>query len=149
MVEIKNIVLFRQGKLGTTPLISSAIYEQKKAFGQWLLTLRTPLFIRDPLFAQPWYANAGNFPGILIDEVFYNPARSRGLLEGGGLEGLVKRHHFNTLLLTADDELVECAQQSGYTLIPTPPERAYYQDTVSPVTVGPLLLFVYDAKIRR
>jgi len=107
-----------------------------------VLTLSPPLYIHDPLFAQPWYANAGNFPGILIDPVFYDRAKSIGLLEGGGLQSLVKKHYFKTLLLTADDELAKVAKQSGYTQVTIPPDHAYYQSCIFPWKEGPLLMFI-------
>ncbi len=144
MLPAKNLLLFRQGKMGTLPLVSTADYEEKKNFGRWLQTLPPPLFIRDHLFAQPWYSNAGKYPAIMIDECFYDQAKTDGVLEGDGIEDLVLAHYFHTLILDVQDEMIPFAKQAGYTEIPISPEFAAYQSSLYPYKVGPLKMFVHE-----
>jgi hypothetical protein len=133
---------YRRGKMGHALLVSQNDYESRVLFGHWLQTLQVPVFIRDSLFAMPWYANDNHYPAIIFDPIFHGRAAALGLLEGGGVESLVRKRYFATLLLAADDKLIRVSMESGYAEVPIPEDRRFFRSCESSEMIGPLVLLV-------
>jgi hypothetical protein len=86
--------------------------------GEAVSRLRPPVYIDDDIFAQPWFANGNQYPAVVIDLVFFDTARSKGIV-GDGLEGLVRRRYFGTLVLQSDSYLRAAAAEAGYRIVGT------------------------------
>lgn len=73
-----------------------------------------------PVYCQPALSGlAWNLPlpAYLFDDYpyFHEPARRRGLLRGGGLEGLIETQYFQTMILESDNErMLDAATEAGY-----------------------------------
>jgi hypothetical protein len=72
-----------------------------------------PVFTDDELFAQPSYATGGAYPTVMIDHVFYDAARAKGLV-GGGLERLFADRYFASAVVPPSSALLTVALRAGY-----------------------------------
>ena len=125
-VPTAQLILFdRIGDLnfGTSQEVAAA-----RHIAAVLSTLPKPAFVEQHMFALPWYSTNDRYPAVVLDDYYYNtvPARAR-VRQIGGLESLVTRGTFPTLLLTGQFRLNDTARQKGYersdVLEPTPPWR--------------------------
>jgi hypothetical protein len=57
----------------------------------------------------------------VLDNYLFLPARSAGRVTGGGIDGLIERRHFGSLLLTGVLNLDETARRAGYVQARLPP----------------------------
>ena len=86
-------------------------------------TLPHPAFTDDELFAQPRYATADRYPTVMLDHVFYDAARSKGLV-GRGVEGLFADRYFAAAVLPDSSAFLTPALAAGYHLAGTIPQTA-------------------------
>jgi len=84
--------------------------------------LPQPVFTDDEIFAQPWHATGNRYPTVLIDHVFYDVARGRGLT-GRGFEGLIADRYFGAIVVPASSTVVVTAIRAGYRVTATVPQE--------------------------
>jgi hypothetical protein len=113
-------------RMGPITRVSSEERAQRRGFGEFLAAQPAPLFIRDEIFSLPWFSNAGRYPAIIVDPIFYFAAQRKGRLEGGGLAELVREHWFASLYLEPADELYQPALVAGYRVRPIDPRYRSY-----------------------
>src|SRR5439155_18921768 len=53
--------------------------EHRRRLEEVVATLPHPVFTADEMFAQPWHATGNQYPTVMLDHVFYDAARSKGL----------------------------------------------------------------------
>jgi hypothetical protein len=107
-------------KVGNLTVASAEEYEQKKSLATFLDRLPKPAYVEDGMLAQPWHSNNCKYPAIVLDIVFYYKARAHGWMENGGIEELVAKHAFRSLLIKGRPLSREAALQSGYQPVPFP-----------------------------
>jgi hypothetical protein len=100
--------------IGNLSRFTAAEYRRREALAAYLANLPKPIFIRDALFALPWYAGENRAPAFLIEPDVWNMFKRAKLIQGDGLAGFVRARYFATLLLSADDELYPVALAAGY-----------------------------------
>jgi hypothetical protein len=96
--------------LGAPPEQTAA----RRALADFVRTLPRPVFVADEVLAQPWISNASHYPAFLIDPVFWVPAEQRGIIEEGGIRGLIGKRYFGALLVAKNSALHEAALAAGY-----------------------------------
>lgn len=94
--------------------ISRTEYEQRVEFARAFATLPKPVYVEDDMFGQPWFATESQHPAVILDRVYYDTALAEGKIEGG-LEALIRKRHFASLLImTPPWYLQRAALESGY-----------------------------------
>ncbi len=106
--------LVRPNHFGVQRLLTAERLAARESFGKYIKTLPAPVFIDEEVFAQPWFSTAGKYPAVVLDHVFYDAARAKGLLQGGGVGEWVREGHFRTLLIEETDELFPIARECGF-----------------------------------
>lgn len=95
--------------------------EQRRSLATRIAALPIPVYTEDDLFALPWFATGNRYPALVLDHVFFDAARPKGLV-GEGVEGLIRDHYFGALVLPASSYLVPPAVSAGYSLADTIPQ---------------------------
>ena len=80
----------------------------------YLQTLSKPIFVDDDTFALPWIVNEERYPAFPLDDIYYVEAKTKGIVEEGGFEDLIKRGCFGTLLLPESNSWVPIAVDAQY-----------------------------------
>jgi hypothetical protein len=107
--------LIRPGSFGSVRLETSAAQVAELERARNLAAKQTRSVLCEPaLWGLAWDPP---FPTYVFDDYpyFHEPARRRGLLRAGGLEGLFARRHFGLIILDpADERLGNAALAAGY-----------------------------------
>lgn len=99
-------------------LTTPAAYAQRQRFAATVAGLPQPVFTDDELFAQPWHATGNRYPTVILDHVFYDAARPKGLV-GRGVEGLFADHYFAAAVVPDSSAFLVPAIRAGYRLTGT------------------------------
>lgn len=134
------LVQVRGVSLGNVIKLSAPQLEQRRRFAAWMRTLPTPLWIRDGMLQQPWFATANTYPAFLVDMDFENAAWDRLMLEGQGFAEWIKRRHFAALVVSPHDWLRRVALRAGYEEAPLPAEFSWLPNEFGRDLEGPVLL---------
>lgn len=113
----------------TTP---AAVRDRERVAAEFA-KLPHPVFTDDELFAQPWHATGDTYPTVILDHVFYDAARSRGLV-GRGVEGLFEDRYFAAAVIPDSSAMLTPAIRAGYRLA----------GTITRTTGEPLRILVRD-----
>jgi hypothetical protein len=100
----------------------SALHDRERVAAVFA-TLPPPVFTDDELFAQPRYATGDRYPTVMLDHVFYDTARSKGLV-GRGVDGLFADRYFAAAVLPDSSAFLTPALAAGYHLGGTIPQAA-------------------------
>jgi hypothetical protein len=92
-------------------------------------TLPHPVFTDDEVFAQPWHATGNRYPTVILDHVFYDAARSKGLV-GRGVEGLFADRYFAAAVVPDSSAFLTPAIRAGYR-----PAGTVLQTTTEPLRI--------------
>jgi hypothetical protein len=127
------------GKKDMVPIATASEYRDAVALRNRLAELKKPLFTTDGVFALPWNSTENGAPAIVLDPNFQEAARSHE--QNGGIEGMLQRGEFSTVMLASTDfvylkslnpgyrKVGESVQQgipySIYEFNPTPPATLY------------------------
>ncbi|HEY1380661.1 MAG TPA: hypothetical protein VGF55_27920, partial [Gemmataceae bacterium] len=77
--------------------------------------LPSPVYVvGDEVLSQPWISTGGQYPAFVTDPVVYEEAEARGLLQGGGIRGLVRRRRFGAVVARQGDPILDVAKDAGY-----------------------------------
>lgn len=94
---------------------SAQEYAMRAALRDRMRTLPSPVYVDDDLLAQPWNATGDRYPAIVIDHIFYDSAHGHGLIEDGGVVGLIERRYFGTVVAFVPPfYLLRAARDAGY-----------------------------------
>jgi hypothetical protein len=114
--------LARPHALGRITLADGRADAVRAALAEDVDRLEKPVLIFDDILSQPWHATGGEYPAFVADSFWYWEAKSKGFLQEGGAESLIRRHAFRSLLL--DNSMVgemRAARESGYREAPDQP----------------------------
>jgi hypothetical protein len=100
-------------RIGVLTLASHNEYVQKKSFAQCLQSAPKPLLTKEETFSLPWLSTGDTYPAYVVVWDIYDTARSEGRAKGG-IDGLIMRQRFGSLLLDEQDSLFKEALQGGY-----------------------------------
>jgi hypothetical protein len=100
------------GKKDMVPIATAAEYRDVVALRNRLADLKKPIFTTDGIFALPWYSTENGAPALVIDPNFQEVARSREA--NGGIEGMLQRGEFPTVMLASGDLVYLKCLHSGY-----------------------------------
>jgi len=110
--------------IGNLTKLSSTQLAQRRRFAEWIAAQPKPLWTRDAMLQLPWFATDQRYPAFVLNPQFETDAKAKGILEGLGFAEWIRRRHFATLLLDADDPLAALARNAGYIEAPVPAEFA-------------------------
>ena len=99
-------------------LTSPQIVRQRQELAAVFASLPQPVFTDDELFAQPWHATGNRYPTVMLDHVFYDAARPKGLV-GRGVEGLFADRYFAAAVVPDSSSFLVPAMRAGYRLAAT------------------------------
>jgi hypothetical protein len=80
-----------------------------------LAGLKKPIFTTDGALALPWFSTENGAPPFAIDPNFQEVARSRE--ERGGIEGMLQRGEFPTVVLATTDAVYLKSLNAKYALV--------------------------------
>jgi hypothetical protein len=100
------------GKKDMVPIATAAEYRDAVALRERLAVLKKPIFTTDGVFALPWNSTENGAPAVVIDPNFQEAARSRE--ENGGIEGMLLRGEFPTVMLASGDLIYLNSLNPGY-----------------------------------
>jgi len=100
--------------IGNLTKLNAAQLAQRRQFADWMRTLPKPLWMRDAMLQLPWFATDDRYPAFPLDYEFEADALRKGVLEGDGFAGWIRRRYFACLLLRPDDRLLRVAHEAGY-----------------------------------
>jgi hypothetical protein len=89
------------GKKDMVPIATAAEYRNALALHNRLASMKKPIFTTDGVFALPWNSTENDAPAVVLDPNFQEAARSREL--NGGIEGMLQRGEFPTVMLASTD----------------------------------------------
>jgi hypothetical protein len=89
------------GRKDMVPIATAAEYRDAVALRARLAAMKKPIFTTDGVFALPWNSTGNNAPAIVLDPNFQEVARSRE--QNGGVEGMLNRSEFPTVMLASSD----------------------------------------------
>jgi hypothetical protein len=75
---------------------------------------RPPAFIYDEVLSLPWFSTGNTYPATQIEHVVFDALARRGLIESGGVAGLVHSHHFGCIVAEPGSTLARDAREAGY-----------------------------------
>ncbi|MFL5244372.1 MAG: hypothetical protein ACJ8FY_19910 [Gemmataceae bacterium] len=107
-------------KLGNLTISSEEQHNSAKALAAFVDRLPKPAYIEDGMLSEPWYSTNGQYPAVVLDIVFYYDARAHGWMENGGVDELIAKHSFRSLLIRGRPVSRETALKCGYQLVPFP-----------------------------
>lgn len=107
-------------RIGILTLASSKERRLKEVFAQCLQDAPKPLLSDDEMFSLPWLSTGGQYPAYVVSWDLYGAARRRGLVSAG-IDDLIVRHRFGSVLLAENDGLYRQALASGYRYSPPAP----------------------------
>jgi len=116
-VVMLSIVPFAQvamNRMGPITRATEAEVAGKREFATYLRSLPKPLFIAEEIYSLPWHSNAGRYPAITVDPVYYYAAKEKSVFGGNGLADLINDRFFGCLILFPGDELIQTAKSAGY-----------------------------------
>jgi hypothetical protein len=102
-------------------LTTASAARQREQLESIVRDLPKPVFTDDELFAQPWHATGNRYPTVMLDHVFYDAARPKGLV-GRGVEGLFADRYFASAVIPDSSAFVVSAIRAGYRLVRTVPQ---------------------------
>jgi hypothetical protein len=102
-------------------LTTARVVDDRRRLAESISALPHPLFTDDELFAQPWHATGNRYPAVMLDHVFYDAARSKGLV-GRGVEGLFADRYFAAAVMPDSSAFLAPAMRAGYRLTRTIPQ---------------------------
>ena len=112
------------GRLGTLEVSPPEKLAEGRAIVQALGAVPKPLFGEDYLFAEPWYATENTYPSVVFDPYLYHQAKLAGAFRSG-IESLIERRAFRSLLMTGGLKLEDAARSAGYVEQPLPPHPSW------------------------
>jgi len=89
------------GKKDMVPIATASEYCDAVALRNRLAGIKKPLFTTDGVFALPWNSTGNSAPAVVLDPNFQEVARSRQV--NGGIEGMLQRGEFPTVMLATTD----------------------------------------------
>jgi hypothetical protein len=142
-VVLLSIFPFAQvtmNRMGPITRVTEAEVAGKREFAMHLRSLPKPLFIADEIYSLPWHSNAGRYPAITIDPVYYYAAKEKSVFEGNGLADLINNKFFGCLILFSGDNLIQTAKSAGYREALSPANSARLSDAFGKQRTGVLLM---------
>jgi hypothetical protein len=100
------------GRKDMVPIATAAEYRDAVALRNRLATLKKPIFSTDGVFALPWNSTDNGAPAVVLDPNFQEAVRSREL--NGGIEGMLQRGEFPTVMLASTDFVYLKSLNPGY-----------------------------------
>jgi hypothetical protein len=100
------------GKKDMVPIATASEYRDALALRNRLAGLKKPLFTTDGVFALPWNSTDYGAPAVVLDPNFQQAARSREV--NGGIEGMLQRGEFPTVMLASTDLVYLRSLNPGY-----------------------------------
>jgi hypothetical protein len=110
-------------RIGPIARASVADAARQENFSTFLKMQKAPVLIENDIYSLPWHSTGNQFPAIVIDHIFFDDAKKRGMISGG-LEQLIARHWFATLYLETSSPLYQAALKADYQNQPLPGEYA-------------------------
>ncbi len=99
-------------------LATPDVVPDRAALAARMAELPAPVYTEDEVLALPWFSNRGRHPVVMMDHVFYDPARKRGLITTG-VDGLFRQGYFGAAVLPDTSEYLPIAVRAGYRVVET------------------------------
>jgi len=100
------------GRKDMVPIATAAEYRDALALRNRLAAMKKPLFTTDGVFALSWNSTENGAPAVVLDPNFHEAARSREV--NGGIEGMLQRGEFPTVMLASTDLVYLKSLHPGY-----------------------------------
>jgi hypothetical protein len=100
------------GKKDMVPIATAAEYADAVVLRNRLANLKKPLFTTDGPFALSWNSTDNGAPAIVLDPNFQEVARTREVKVG--IEGMLQRGEFPTVMLASSDLVYLKSLHPGY-----------------------------------
>jgi hypothetical protein len=100
------------GKKDMVPIATASEYANAVALRNRLASMKKPIFTTDGVFALPWNSTGNGAPALVIDPNFQEAAHSREV--NGGIEGMLQRGEFPTVMLASSDLIYLKSLNPGY-----------------------------------
>ena len=100
------------GKKDMVPIATAAEYRDAVALRERLAAMKKPIFTTDGVFALSWNSTENGAPAVVLDPNFQEAARSREV--NGGIEGMLQRGEFPTVMLASGDLIYLKSLNPGY-----------------------------------
>ena len=93
---------------------SDDVFDARRQFVGYLKTSEKPIYVDNDIFSLPWFVTGNRYPAFPLDDLYYDKASQKGLIEDGGVQGLIAHHCFAIVLLPAGDPWVPVAIDADY-----------------------------------
>jgi len=103
---------------------------EKRQFARFLMSLPRPLLVTDEIWNLPWFAGNNNDPLVKLDPIWYPDALNKGLIQEGGLDGLIRRHRYASIYLEKNSTLYQAAIESMYETVQIQDQFTRYKDSL-------------------
>jgi hypothetical protein len=100
------------GRKDMVPIATASEYRDAVALRNRLAGLKKPIFTTDGVFALPWNFTDNGAPAVVLDPNFQEAARSHDA--NGGIEGMLNRGEFPTVMLASGDLTYLKSLHPGY-----------------------------------
>jgi hypothetical protein len=100
------------GKKDMVPIATASEYRDAVALRARLAAMKKPIFTTDGVFALPWNSTGNGAPAVVLDPNFQEVARSREV--NSGVEGMLQRGEFTTVMLASTDLVYLKSLNPGY-----------------------------------
>jgi hypothetical protein len=107
--------------VGNLIKLNDAQLAQRRRFAAWERTLPKPLWTTDGMLQLPWFANDNAYPAFPTDFQFEEDAVAGGLIPRPGIEELIQRKYFASLLIMPGSVPRRFALHYGYRVGGLPP----------------------------
>ncbi|HEV3271019.1 MAG TPA: hypothetical protein VGZ93_02455 [Candidatus Methylacidiphilales bacterium] len=129
-------------RIGPMERASRQDFIEKREFASFLISLPKPLLISDEIWNLPWFAGDNHGPLVKLDPIWYPDALDKGLIQDGGIDGLIRRHWYASIYVQKNSDLYQTALDSGYRPAAISDPYTRYKDSLGrPVADCALLLF--------
>jgi hypothetical protein len=88
-------------RFGTVRIANAAEYADAVELRKSLASMKKPIFTTDGIFSLPWISTDDHAPAFVIDPHFHDATRA--LYYHGGIEGMLQRGEFPTVMLDSTD----------------------------------------------
>jgi len=87
-------------RFGVTSLLATPeARQQRQALANFVRGAPKPVYIVDDVLSMPWFTNEPDDPSaVVIDSTWYSLAKGAHLIEGGGVERMIRQRHFKTVI---------------------------------------------------
>ena len=127
-------------RFGVTRLVTPEQRRARAALAAAVDALPAPLFVSDDILAQPWHSSGGRYPAYVIDPLWADLGRRRGLIAGSAPAALIRSGAVRAAVVPAVGGLRKVAEAAGFRCEPldaAPPQAPLAACVASPPPRSP------------